>query len=452
MREQVKAVLEELRGDVASVEEQAAIVGLRYLGHANDRCILEAQPLLARVARERLVPAIERRLSDLLGRPVRVQIRSLRSPQRELFPLLDAGEKHTNADSTEYAGTRAATFEDFVVGPSNQFAHAAALAVARNPGRQYNPLFIYGSNGLGKTHLLKAIAHAFHEWHPQLSVHLTTADSFMAEVVHAIRTDRLPQFKARYERADALLVDDVPLLAGRERTQQEFFHVFNTLYELGRQIVLTSDKPPKDLEGIEPRLRDRFEWGLVVDIQPPDLETRIAIVQTKAQLEDLRLPYDVALVLAEHAGASIRELEGALTRLLALASLSGEEISVALAHKVVAAQNNAPEELSPRRIQETVAQFFGMRTSDLQSPRRTRNIANARHIAMYLCRTELGASFPYIGQSFGGRDHTTVMHAVDTIARRIAADPQLRGVIETLRAKLRSGGDPSTLKWKKSFR
>ncbi|MCX8073722.1 MAG: chromosomal replication initiator protein DnaA [Candidatus Binatia bacterium] len=448
MKEKLRLVLQQLRDEGSTPEEQAALAGLRYVAHADDRCILEVKPLLATFVRERLLPRIEQMLAEALGRPVHVFLRPVRSPQRELFPLLDHGDDTTLID--ESTGPGAYTFENFIVGASNQFAHAAALAVARKPGQQYNPLFIYGGVGLGKTHLLRAIAQALATQHPGLQVRYMNADSFMVEVVHAIRKDQLPQFKANFARVDVLLVDDVQLLAGRERTQQELFHLFNQLYEAGKQIVLAGDQAPRDLVQLEERLRNRFEWGLVVDLQPPDLETRIAILQRKAQFEGVELPYPVALALAENSGQNVRELHGLLTRLLALASLSKEELTVSLAQKVAAMNLSAPKPLTPERIQEIVANFFGLRPADLRSARRTRAVATARQIAMYLCRTHLGASFPHIGECFGGRDHTTVMHAVEVIERRQSADPRLRGMIQSLRAALEGGSAPASLPWKTS--
>lgn len=449
MREQVNSVLRQLRMQARSVEQEAALGALRYVAHDGDRCLLEVKPLLAPLAKEQLLPRIQALLSELVGRPVRVHIRAARSPQQELFPFLPTSEPEEGEGAVSAADPY--TFEHFVVGPSNQFAHAAALAVARNPGRHYNPLFLYGAAGLGKTHLLRAIAHAVREQHPTLEVRYLTADTFMAEVVYAIRRDRLQHFKTRFHRIDVLLVDDVQLLAGRERTQEELFHIFNTLHETGKQIALAADRPPNELLQLDERLRNRFGWGLVVDVQPPDLETRIAILQRKSHLEGVDLPYDAAVILAENAGPSVRELHGLLTRLLAFASLSGTEITTALAQKVVASSAKGVDRpVTIERIQEVVASFFGLRVQDLRSPRRSRAIATARQIAMYLCRQDLGASFPYIGQCFGGRDHTTVIHAVTAIERRQAVDPELRKVIQSLRGMARSGEGSEPSPWKTS--
>lgn len=447
MRQQVNLVIQQLREQVATPEEQAALGALHYVADDGERCIIEVKPLLAPLVRERLLSRVQELLTESLGRPVRVQIRATRSPQRELFPFLNS----TDADEEGLGGptSKSLTFQHFVVGPSNQFAHAAAIAVSRNPGKQYNPLFIYGGVGLGKTHLLHAIAEAVREQYPEMEVRYLNSDAFMAEVVYAIRRDRLAHFKTRFHRVDVLLVDDVQLLAGRERTQEEFFHIINALHELNKQIVLAADKPPNDLTEIDERLRNRFAWGLVVDIQPPDLETRIAILQRKAQLEGVEIPYDLALTLAEAAGQSVRELNALLTRLLALASLTGTPLTLALAEKVIGASQRAQAQtVTLEKIQQAVADFFGLRPTELRSPRRSRVIATARHIAMYLCRHELGASFPYIGECFGGRDHSTVIHAVDRIERRQAVDPELRRIIESLRQSLGSGENARLFSWK----
>ncbi len=447
MREQLNSVIERLRSQAATMEEEAALRAVQYVAHDKERCLLEVKPLLAAIAREKLLPKIQASLSQAMGRPVRVHIRVARSPQRELFPFFRAPDSNEAEGIPDTGHGR--TFEHFVVGPTNRFAHAAAFAVARNPGRQYNPLFLYGNVGLGKTHLLHAIAHGIREQHPALEVRYVTADAFMAEVVYAIRRNRLPHFKARFHRIDVLLVDDVQLLAGRERTQEEFFHIFNTLHESGKQIVLAADRPPDELLQLEERLRNRFTWGLVVDIQPPELETRVAILQRKAQLEGVELPYEVALTLAQHLGHSVRELHGILTRLLALASLTGADITLDLAQKVLGSTTRGEDRpVTLERIQETVAHFFGLRVEDLRSPRRSRAIATARQIAMYLCRQDLGASFPYIGECFGGRDHTTVIHAVTSIERRQTLEPELRRVIESLRRIVRTGEGSPLSPWK----
>lgn len=449
MREEVREVLEHLRDSIALGEEDRAVLGhLQFSGHRDKLVVLETAPGLVTFAQERLLPHIQESLRQRVRLPVEVRIRAVRSPQRELFPVLDDDSRAADTDATSNEARPSQTFDDFVVGGGNQFAHAAALAVATNPGTQYNPLLLYGGVGLGKTHLLRAIATRLREDHPDWRVRYVTADSFMAELVQAIRADDVPRFKTRFQHLDALLFDDVQLLAGRERTQEEFFHTFNALYERGKQLVLTSDRPPNELLGLQERLRNRFQWGLVADIQPPDLETRIAILQRKAEAEGTSLPEDVALFIAEHARNNIRELQGAFTRIFAFSLLQRRDIDLALAKQVLQASSSRTMRLTVEHIQELVARFFGVRVTDLRSRRRTRAVTIPRQVAMYLCRKYLEASFPYIGEKFGGRDHTTVMHAVEAVERRQAGDHRLRAAVEALRRAIESGTEPNLKLWK----
>src|SRR5579872_2274011 len=294
------------------------------------------------------------------------------------------------------------TFTEFVVGSGNQFAHAAALAVANQPGEKYNPLFIYGGVGLGKTHLVSAIGHQIWQSDRNKKVLFMSAEVFMNELINSIRRDKTTEFRDKFRRVDALILDDVQFLAGRDRTQEEFFHTFNSLHSERHQIVLTSDKVPKDIPGLEDRLRNRFESGLIADIAPPDLETRIAIIQKKAALEHLRLPSDVGLYIAQNVSTNVRELEGCLTRLAALASLNNSEITLEFArhalHDLIRKQEQKPDVES---IQRTVSDSFHVRLADLKSKKRTQHIAFCRQVAMYLCRKLTDNSFPVIGEHFG---------------------------------------------------
>jgi len=332
------------------------------------------------------------------------------------------------------------TFAEFVVGSGNQFAHAAALAVAGQPGEKYNPLFIYGGVGLGKTHLVTAIGH--HIWasgNRARKVLFMPSEVFMNELINSLRRDRMGEFKEKFRRVDALILDDVQFLAGRERTQEEFFHTFNSLHGERHQIVLTSDKVPKDIPGLEERLRNRFESGLIADIAPPDLETRIAIVQKKALRENLRLSPDVLMYIAENVSSNVRELEGCLTRLAALASLNNSEITLEFAKQALhdLIRNTAEATPDIEAIQRTVADFFHIRLADLKSKRRTQHIAFCRQVAMYLCRKLTQCSFPTIGENFG-RDHSTVIHAYNLIARRVSNDSAFRMSIEKIERELKS--------------
>ncbi|HLI78894.1 MAG TPA: chromosomal replication initiator protein DnaA [Candidatus Binataceae bacterium] len=331
------------------------------------------------------------------------------------------------------------TFAEFVVGSGNQFAHAAALAVTNQPGEKYNPLFIYGGVGLGKTHLVNAIGHQI--WlqsDRNKKVLLMSAEVFMNELINSIRRDKTTEFRDKFRRVDTLILDDVQFLAGRDRTQEEFFHTFNSLHSERHQIVLTSDKVPKDIPGLEDRLRNRFESGLIADIAPPDLETRIAIIQKKAALEHLRLPSDVGLYIAQNVSTNVRELEGCLTRLAALASLNNSEITLEFArhalHDLIRKQEQKPDVES---IQRTVSDSFHVRLADLKSKKRTQHIAFCRQVAMYLCRKLTDSSFPVIGDHFD-RDHSTVIHAYNLIARRMSSDSAFRMSIEKIERELKA--------------
>ena len=328
-------------------------------------------------------------------------------------------------------------FENFVVGASNQFAHAASLAVANQPGDHYNPLFIYGGVGLGKTHLINAIGHRIVERRPGLKVFYLSSEAFMNELIASLRRDKMDEFKTRFRNSDVLILDDVQFLAGKERTQEEFFHTFNSLYESHKQIVLTSDKFPKEIPDLEDRLRNRFEWGLIADIQPPDVETRVAILQKKAETEGVPLPHDVAIFLAANIDSNVRELEGSLTRLGAFASLTKIVITVDLAKEVL--QNTLKgnqREVTVESIQKTICDYFNLKVGDLKAKRRTKNVALPRQLAMYLCRKHTSTSFPSIGNKFGGRDHSTVIHAAKTIEKKMKEDPQVSATLEKLEKNL----------------
>jgi chromosomal replication initiator protein len=328
------------------------------------------------------------------------------------------------------------TFQNFVVGASNQFAHAACVAVANQPGEHYNPLFIYGGVGLGKTHLVNAIGHQSAQ-RSGLKVVYLSSESFMNELIGSLRRDKMDEFKKKFRNVDILILDDVQFIAGNERTQEEFFHTFNSLYESHKQIVITSDKFPKEIPGIEDRLRNRFEWGLIADIQPPDMETRVAILQKKAENEGVQLPHDVAFFLASNIDSNVRELEGSLTRLGAFSSLTKATITVELAKDVLKnTLKNAQQEITVENIQKTICDYFNLKIGDLKAKRRTQNIALPRQVAMYLCRKYTETSFPAIGDKFGGRDHSTVIHASKTIERKIKEDPHMQTTIEKLERNL----------------
>jgi chromosomal replication initiator protein len=332
------------------------------------------------------------------------------------------------------------TFDLFVIGSSNRFAHAAALAVAEAPAQAYNPLFIYGGTGLGKTHLMQAIAQYVAEHSSDLSVRYVTSETFMNDFINSLRDKRIEGFKQRYRTYDLLLVDDVQFFEHKERIQEEFFHTFNSLYEAGSQIVMSSDRPPRDIATLEERLRSRFEWGLITDIQPPDLETRIAILRKKVKTDGIHVPDPQVLsFIASRISTNIRELEGALTRVVAFSSLTGRSLSVGLAEDVlkdVFPQGEAAE-VSIRRIQELVSERFQLSMDELCGDKRSQNIVYPRQVAMYLSRELTDSSLPKIGKEFGGRDHTTVIHATSKIARLIREDRSVYNLVQELTARVK---------------
>jgi chromosomal replication initiator protein len=308
------------------------------------------------------------------------------------------------------------TFEGFVVGASNQFAHAAARAVAEIPSKSYNPLFIYGGVGLGKTHLMHAIGHYVMAHNRQTRVTYISSDSFMNEMINALRFDRIPAFRQKYRTADVLLVDDIQFMGGKDRTQEEFFHVFNALHDAQKQIVISSDAPPRQIPNIEERLHSRFEWGLIADIQAPDLETKVAILRKKAESERVHIPENVALFIASKVKTNIRELEGGLIRLIAYASLTGRDIDIGLAQETLRDLLGGDEKLvTMEMIQKFVADHYNIKLADLKAKNNSRAVAEPRQIAMYLTKTLTGASLPVIGKGFGGKHHSTVIHSLRKI-------------------------------------
>ncbi|MGU8313296.1 chromosomal replication initiator protein DnaA [Clostridium perfringens] len=330
------------------------------------------------------------------------------------------------------------TFQSFVIGNSNRFAHAASLAVAESPAKAYNPLFIYGGVGLGKTHLMHAIGHYILQENPKAKVVYVSSEKFTNELINAIKDDKNEEFRNKYRKVDVLLIDDIQFIAGKERTQEEFFHTFNALHEENKQIILSSDRPPKEIPTLEDRLRSRFEWGLIADIQPPDFETRMAILKKKADVEGLNVPNEVMVYIATKIKSNIRELEGALIRIIAYSSLTNRDVSVDLASEalkdIISNKESAP--VTVKTIQESVANYYNLRIEDLKSQRRTRNIAYPRQIAMYLSRKLTDMSLPKIGEEFGGRDHTTVIHAYEKISENLKTDECLQSMINDITKKL----------------
>ncbi|MBE3090751.1 MAG: chromosomal replication initiator protein DnaA, partial [Candidatus Atribacteria bacterium] len=332
------------------------------------------------------------------------------------------------------------TFDSFVIGNDNRFAHAACLAVAQSPAKAYNPLFVYGVVGVGKTHLMQAIGNYIIQHNPKAKVLYISSEKFTNELINSIKDDRTVAFRDKYRNVDILLIDDIQFLAGKERTQEEFFHTFNTLYESNKQIAITSDCPPKDITTLEERLRSRFEWGLTTDIQPPDLETRIAILRKKAQAENLNVPAEVIAFIAEKISSNIRQLEGALTKLVAFSTFNKKELSVSLAQNIL--KDIIPLEnkkISIDQIQKSVADYYTIKVNSLLSKKRTKDVVLARQVAIYLSRELTDLSLTSIGGAFGGKDHTTIIHSCNKIKNKIKKDNNFKGIINNLILNIKKG-------------
>ncbi len=360
-------------------------------------------------------------------------------------PEVAASRASVTADPNDPETSRARlngkyTFDTFVIGAGNRFAHAASLAVAEAPAKAYNPLFIYGSSGLGKTHLLHAIGHYARSVYPQLTVRYVNSEEFTNDFINSIRDDKAANFQSRYRAVDVLLIDDIQFLQGKLQTQEEFFHTFNTLHNANKQVVITSDVPPKLLSGFEERMRSRFEWGLLTDVQAPDLETRIAILRKKAIQEDLYLPDEVAELIASRISSNIRELEGALIRVTAFASLNRQQVDLGLAEVVLKdlIPNEGGNQITAAAIMGATADYYGLTIDDLCGSSRSRVLVQARQIAMYLCRELTELSLPKIGQQFGGRDHTTVMHADRKIRQLMSERRAIYNQVTELTSRIRS--------------
>ena len=354
-------------------------------------------------------------------------------------PVAVAAKKSivNNTHTADLNLNRKYTFEEFVSGSSNQFAYAAAMAVASNPATTYNPLFIYGGVGLGKTHLVNAIGNAILKKSPQMRICYYTSEKFMNELINSLRYNRMDEFRNKFRSMDVLLIDDIQFIAGKERTQEEFFHTFNALYESHKQIIVTSDKFPKDIPGLEERLRSRFEWGLIADIQAPDVETKLAILKMKAEQNSINLPEDVALFLANSICNNVRELEGYLIRIGAYASLTSVPVSLEMARDVlkdILIERN--RELSVEEILKKVSLHFNIKVSDIKSAKRLKAVVLPRQIAMYISRQLTSSSYPEIGDRFGGKDHSTIIHAIRKIEKLMEEDFQLKSTIENLKKEL----------------
>ncbi|MEJ2525546.1 MAG: chromosomal replication initiator protein DnaA [Desulfuromonadales bacterium] len=401
--------------------------------------------------RENYSPLIQKILSELAAVDYRLQFNISGQAKDHLpknSPVANASDSPTktiekkinNAHSANLNLNRKYTFDEFVSGSSNQFAYAAAMAVSNNPATTYNPLFIYGGVGLGKTHLVNAIGNAILKKSPQMRICYYTSEKFMNELINSLRYNRMDDFRNKFRSMDVLLIDDIQFIAGKERTQEEFFHTFNALYESHKQIIVTSDKFPKDIPGLEERLRSRFEWGLIADIQPPDVETKLAILKMKAEQNSIKLPEDVALFLANSICSNVRELEGYLIRIGAYASLTATPVTLEMAKNVlkdILIERN--RELSVEEILKKVSGHFNIKISDIKSSKRLKAVVLPRQIAMYLSRQLTSSSYPEIGERFGGKDHSTIIHAIRKIEKLMTEDFQLRSTIENLKNELTQG-------------
>ncbi|MBI5014724.1 MAG: chromosomal replication initiator protein DnaA [Deltaproteobacteria bacterium] len=441
-----KAVLTDLQKSLPPQTFSTWILPLRPVARTADTLTVEVPNkfFVDWLQDQGLTATIEASLSSAASGPLSVGFQVEKSPKAHMRDA-SAPERPDKADRTQDLAEKARkiglnakyTFDSFVVGSSNQFAHAASLAVAEKSPRTYNPLFIYGGVGLGKTHLLNAIGNHKIFTYPNAKVCYIHSENFMNELIQALASKKMPEFRDKYRRMDILLIDDIQFIAGKERTQEEFFHTFNTLYESHRNIVVTSDKFPKEIPGLEDRLRSRFEWGLIADIQAPDLETKVAILQKKAEIEAIPLPYEVSVFLASNFSSNIRELEGSLVRIAAFASLTHTEITIELAKEVLRDFiKDSSREFSIDSILKIVAEYYHVNLGDLKGKRRTKAIAYPRQVAMFLCRETTACSFPEIGQKIGGRDHSTIMYACTKIAEALKGDRSLQDEVQALRSLL----------------
>jgi chromosomal replication initiator protein len=439
-----------LRGRVTPVTWRTWLEALTIHEHEGDIIkVVAPSEFHLRWINERYRPLIEEVTAMVFGSDVSVTMEASAHPsfdplvEDEDEPEPSAPPSAPNGKVGESEGQRILpkySFETFVVGSSNRFAHAAALAIAEQPGGNYNPLFVYGGAGLGKTHLLHAIANHASDLDPSLRTCYVTSEAFFNAFIDGIRRKHMDEFKARFRNIDMLLLDDVQFLEGKEAVLEEFFHTFNDLYEAGKQLVFSSDRPPKSLMSLEDRIRSRFEWGLTTDIQPPDIETRLAILRRNAAFAPQTVPEVVLEFIASRVVDNIRELEGALTRVTAYAALTHQPIDLEMAEDVLQdlqpQQGSAP--ISPGRILAATAEAFGFSIADLEGPSRRQPLARARQVAMYVCRELTDLSLPKIGKLFGGRDHTTVLHGVNTVSNLITTDETLFDRVTALLQGLRT--------------
>ncbi|MFZ5945039.1 MAG: chromosomal replication initiator protein DnaA [Bacillota bacterium] len=431
--------LQLLEKDLSKPSFETWFKGTELIAYYDDYLIISTPNVFAKDwLQNHYIDLIKSKLQTLLNHTVNLKFVTSQNKDSELQKI---NTKNTNKNYEDYSGNQLNPkyiFDTFVVGNSNRFAHAASLAVAESVAKAYNPLFIYGGVGLGKTHLMHAIGHYVLNNNKNAKIVYVSSEKFTNELIDGIKDDKTADFRNKYRNIDVLLIDDIQFLAKKERTQEEFFHTFNALYEANRQIIISSDRPPKEIPTLEDRLRTRFEWGLITDIQTPDLETRIAILRKKAQMEKIDIDNDVMLYIADKIQSNIRELEGALIRVIAYSSLNNSKINLDLAVEALKdiIPPNKPRPITPELIQEKVAEAFSLKLDDLKAKKRTKNVAYPRQIAMYLCRELTDLSLPKIGDIFGGRDHTTVIHACEKISGEILKDPSTQEKIDKIKDNL----------------
>ncbi|HBA89609.1 MAG TPA: chromosomal replication initiator protein DnaA [Geobacter sp.] len=422
---------------------------LKFLGATNDTIVLEVpSSFFQKWVTDKYLAMIKEAISAISSKSWQIEFHIAEAkpepvqepkPEKETKSTKDKDKDKEKDKKTEFISNLNPkyTFESFVCGASNQFAYAASQAVANKPASNYNPLFIYGGVGLGKTHLVNAIGNQILAKNQKAKICYYSSEKFMNEMINCLRYKKMEEFRNKFRKMDLLLIDDIQFMAGKEATQEEFFHTFNALYESHKQIVVTSDKFPKDIPGLEERLRSRFEWGLIADIQPPDIETKIAILKKKSDLHQVNLPDDVALFLAAGATSNIRELEGMLIRLEAFASLTGNEITLSMAREVMKdIIVEKTRDITVEMIQKNVAEHFRIKVSELKSDKRIKTLVVPRQIAIYICRELTKASYPEIGDKFGGKDHSTIIHSVKKIEKQMAADADLKSTVEDIKKKL----------------
>ena len=430
--------LEILRQEIAPVSFETWIVPIKPIAVSNSTVILKIDDsFIKNTVETKYYNLIENTIKHLMGSNYKIAITETENINTEEKAQSNKPEKQKSEFESNLNPKY--VFSTFVVGNSNRLAHAAALAVAESPATAYNPFFLYGGVGLGKTHLMHSIAHYILENNPNAKVLYVSCEKFTNELINSIRDDKNEEFRRKYRNIDVLLIDDIQFISQKERTQEEFFHTFNALYDAHKQIIISSDRPPKEIKTLEERLRSRFEWGLIADINPPDYETRIAILKKKAENDNIVVNDEVYEYIAKNIVSNIRELEGALTRVVAYSQLTQEKISKSLAENALKDifSDQAAIEVTPDRIQEVVAAYYNIRPEDITGSKRSSNIAYPRQIAMYLTRRMLDISLPKIGESLGGRDHTTVIHAINKIDDNLKKDKNLQSVIFELENRIK---------------